>query len=122
MSKGLSEQMKQILNEYEGSVDDAIDQALKTTGRQTKAKLKSVSPKDHGDYAQGWSVKRVDDKSIVVYNSKYPGLTHLLTNGHAIVNQTGKYGRLSGDNHIQEVEAEYNEKFEEEIKKQLNNE
>lgn len=117
---GISEQMQEILEEYEDDVDEVIDKTLKSTGRQIKAKLKEVSPEEYGDYAKGWQVKRTDDKGIVVYNSKYPGLTHLLSNGHAIVNGYGEYGRVNGDNHIQEAETEYVKKFEEELINNLN--
>ena len=81
MAKSISEQMQEILKEYENDVDGALDKSLKVIGKESKAKLKEVSPKDHGDYAKGWTYKRTDDKEITVYNSKYPGLTHLLSNG-----------------------------------------
>lgn len=118
---GVSKQMQEILKEVEGDVNDAIAKSLNTTGKQAKTKLQEVSPKEHGDYAKGWTYKRTDDKEVTVCNSKYPGLTHLLNNGHAIVNQYGRQpGRVNGDNHIQNVETEFNERFEEEIIKQLN--
>lgn len=120
MAISISEQMQEILKEVEGDVNDAIESSLKTTGKQTQARLKEVSPKKYGDYAKGWTYKRTDDKEVTVYNSKYPGLTHLLSNGHAIVNQHGRYGRVNGDNHIQKVEDEFNEKFETELIKQIN--
>ena len=120
MAKSVSEQIQEILKEYEDDVDGAIEKSLKTIGKESKAKLKEVSPKDHGDYASGWTYKRTDDKEITVYNSKYPGLTHLLSNGHVIRNQHGQYGRLNGDNHIGQVESEYNQKFEQEVVKELN--
>lgn len=120
MAIGISKQMQEILKEVEDDVNTAIDRSLKTTGKQAKARLKEVSPKEHGDYSKGWTYTRTDDKEVTVYNSKYPGLTHLLNNGHAIVNQHGSYGRVNGDNHIKNVETEFNERFEEEIIKQLN--
>lgn len=119
MAKSISEQMQEILKEVEGDVNGAIDKSLKVIGKETRDKLKEVSPKDHGDYAKGWTYKRTDEKGVTVYNSKYPGLTHLLSKGHAIVNQHGKYGRLNGDNHIGQVETEYNQKIEQEVIKEL---
>lgn len=118
---GVSKQMQEILKEVENDVNTAIDNSLKTTGKQAKARLKEVSPKDHGDYSEGWTYTRTDKKGITVHNSKYPGLTHLLNNGHVIVNQYGRQpGRVNGDNHIKNVETEFNERFEEEIMKELN--
>lgn len=120
MAISISEQMQEILKEVEGDVNDAVEKSLSKTGKQTKARLQEVSPKKYGDYAKGWTYKRTDEKGITVYNSKYPGLAHLLNNGHAIVNQHGRYGRVNGDNHIKKVEDEFNEKFEQEIMKELN--
>ena len=37
-----------------------------------------------------------------------------------IKNQYGQYGRLNGDNHIGQVETEFNEKFVNEVVKELN--
>lgn len=120
MAIGISEQMQKILEEVEGDVNDAIEKSLKTTGKGAKTKLQEVSPKEHGDYAKGWTYKRTDDMEVTVYNAKFPGLAHLLSNGHAIVNMHGRFGRVNGDNHIKKVEDEFNEKFEQEIMKELN--
>ena len=113
--------MKQILEEISDDVDESIEHALNVTGKGARAKLKEVSPKEHGDYAKGWKVKRTDDKEITIYNSKMPGLAHLLNNGHAIVNKYGECGRYNGDHHIDKVEEEYIEKYEQAIIEAINN-
>lgn len=46
-----------------------------------------------------------------VNNGKQPGLTHLLENGHMIVNKKGSYGRTSGIKHIAPVNDEEQDTF-----------
>lgn len=56
---------------------------------------------------------------FIIKNKEYR-LTHLLNNGHAVVNQHGRYsGRVKGDNHIKKAEEFSKNKFLEEIEKRL---
>lgn len=101
-NKTLAEQMAEILNEVSESVGEALDTALATVPAETSKNLRSNSPKQTGEYASGWRVKRSKkNRTATVYNAKMPGLTHLLENGHAIVNRYGKYGRVNGVKHIE---------------------
>ena len=102
--KSFSVQMADILKEIGANVDESIDEALKKVPKRASAKLKSVSPKGRGKYAKGWRTKRIDDKTVVVYNAALPGFTHLLENGHVIRNKKGTYGRTHGIKHIAPVE------------------
>lgn len=109
--KNFSVQMADILKEIGANVDESIDEALKKVPKKASTKLKSVSPKRHGKYAKGWRVKRIDDKTAVVYNAALPGFTHLLENGHVIKNSKGEYGRAPAHKHIAPVEEESIEEF-----------
>lgn len=109
--KSFSVQMADILKEIGANVDESIDEALKKVPKKAAAKLRNVSPKDDGRYAKGWRSKRIDDKTVVVYNASLPGFTHLLENGHAIVNKYGEYGRTNGKPHIAPVEEETIDEF-----------
>ena len=109
--KSFSVQMADILKEIRANVDESIDEALKKVPKRASAKLKSVSPKGSGKYAKGWRTKRIDDKTVVVYNAALPGFTHLLENGHVIKNAKGEYGRAPAHKHIAPVEEEAIENF-----------
>lgn len=113
--KDITEQMEEILKDVTAGVNEAIDDGLRKTPKRAAAKLRSVSPRDKGDYARGWTMKRLDKKAAVVYNATFPGLTHLLNNGHDIVTKKGRVGRVNGDKHINAVEEEYIEEFLNEI-------
>ena len=109
--KSFSVQMADILKEIGANVDESIDEALKKVPKRASAKLKSVSPKGSGKYAKGWRTKRIDDKTVVVYNAALPGFTHLLENGHVIKNAKGEYGRAPAHKHIAPVEEEAVDEF-----------
>lgn len=110
-NKSFSIQMADILKEIGANVDESIDEALKKVPKKAAAKLKNVSPKGRGKYAKGWRTKRIDDKTVVVYNATLPGFTHLLENGHVIKNSKGEYGRAPAHKHIAPVEEEAVDEF-----------
>lgn len=75
-----------------------------------------------GSYAKAWSVKKDPDKKQGVrygkkiYNRRYPHLTHLLENGHWLVNSKGHiYGQVKAIPHIEKNGEEYAEKVQKEI-------
>lgn len=107
----LSDQMTAILNDVSNGAEEALDTGLKSVQKSTPAKLKERSPKKSGEYASGWRAKKLDKGAVVVYNAKQPGLTHLLENGHMIVNKKGSYGRYNGVKHIAPVDQEEQQAF-----------
>lgn len=82
----LSQQMKEILENYTDEVVDAIRDVLEDVSEEAADELKSSSPKRTGKYARSWSsdneMKRTY-MSAVVHNKRHYQLTHLLENGHA---------------------------------------
>ena len=77
--------MADILKEIGANVDESIDEALKKVPKRASAKLKSVSPKGRGEYAKGWRTKRIDDKTVVVYNAALPAMILPRANGGEVV-------------------------------------
>lgn len=79
-------------------------------GKDTSSYLKRTSPRGHRrskTYAQGWEFK-IDDKRVnsyggKVWNATNYQLTHLLENGHLIVNKIGGVGWASARPHIDEA-------------------
>ena len=125
--ESLTIQMNKILEEYVDEARDAINEAAESVAKQTVQKLKATSPKKRikgGTYASGWTLKTLSvgasSTAITVYNSKAPGLTHLLENGHASYNQHGgSYRYVSGRPHIKPVEEWANQEFENECRRRL---
>ena len=124
MAVDVSKELAEILEEYHGELDDAIETVFSDVARETKAMLKSTSPRTEGGgkhYANGWAVNiNKRSKTTTVYNKTKPGLTHLLENGHQVRNQYGTYQPLSGTPHIKPAEEWANAQIERRIMEVLN--
>lgn len=113
MSEPVTAQMKNLLDLCEREIRDAVDESEEWVAERSMERLKDSSPRrskykkgsrPKGKYARGWRAKNEGD-GWVVYNSTDWQLTHLLNNGHAVVNRFGDTGkRVNGDNHIGKVE------------------
>lgn len=116
-------QMKDVLDEYSKEVARATNNSMDVVGKEAVRKLKSTSPKKTGDYAKGWGLKRSRGPNriniVTVHNRTDYQLTHLLENGHMIVNGKGTYGRAPAIKHIAPVEQWANGELPEEIKREL---
>ncbi|MBQ8933926.1 MAG: HK97 gp10 family phage protein [Lachnospiraceae bacterium] len=95
-------QMENLLDGYSKELETAADKVASGVASAAVNKLKKSSPRGKGKkhYADGWKKVRVRKGEYTVHNSTKPGLTHLLNNGHAKSNGSG---RTDGDNHIGEV-------------------
>lgn len=100
-TKSVEVQMAEILKEYADEVKEISDEATAKAAKKTAADLRSNAPAETGEYASGWRSKKLSNNGYVVYNSKMPGLTHLLENGHVVVNAKGKVGRANPIKHIE---------------------
>lgn len=120
--RSVSEQLKAVLDDESKHVREVTEQAIKTVSKQAVQRLKTDSPKKSGDYANGWTVKRVDGLESIIYNKTAPGLTHLLENGHAVKpdpKHPGKKARVNGIKHIKPVERWANAELQAEIERNL---
>lgn len=116
----LATDIEQILEEYHGDVENLTVETVKEIGQKGVQALKSSSSvfKGTGKYKSGWSYKVEDTRmgaKAILYNSKLPGLPHLLEHGHA---KRGG-GRVSGTVHIQPVEDELEKAFTQELEKKI---
>lgn len=115
-AEDLGKEIAIALKEYTSDVTEAIGEEIKEIATDAVKELKAASPKKSGDYAKGWS-KRKEQDGYVIYNSKKPGLTHLLEHGHA---KSGG-GRVEGKVHIRPVEEKVNKRVEEAVEKAIKN-
>lgn len=109
MTDSVEVQMGQILDEYVEKVHEVTNESIKHSSKEAVQKLRSTSPRNEkgkraGRYARGWT-KKAGDYETVVYNKTDWQLTHLLANGHVVVNRYGDTGaRTKPDSHIADVE------------------
>lgn len=113
----LTAQINNVLAQYTSDVNVTVDEVMKNGAQQAKKALQQLSPADTGKYAKSWAVKKEKGRYIV-YNKK-PGLTHLLENGHDIIRDGKKVGRVQGRPHIKPVEEMVTEDIIKELESRL---
>lgn len=114
-------QMQKILDEYGREASAAIEKSSVGVGAAAANKLKANSPRQkhhYRRYAEGWRWKK-DKNGTVVYNATNWQLTHLLENGHVVINGTGRVGDAPAVKHIEPVEQWANEEFENRVRREL---
>ena len=107
----VSIQMEKILLEASKEVRRAASEAQDKTAKEAKQMLRNNSPRHNPHtrkYAEGWSIKRQRTGTgiplVTLYNRTNAPLTHLLENGHRIINAKGEGGRTRPIKHIAPVE------------------
>ena len=116
---GLADAVMDTLEEYAGLAAEDVKRAVKDAGDVVKDDIRSHSPKDTGDYAKSWAVKKRKETSnsmtVVVHSRNRYQLAHLLEFGHA---KRGG-GRVSARPHIASAEQKGIGHLEVEIRKAL---
>ena len=112
----LAADIRQILEDYEGDIQNLTKETVKKIGNKGVQALKSNSSVfgGTGKYKSGWSSRIEETRTgakAILHNAKVPGLPHLLEYGHA---KRGG-GRVSGKIHIQPVEEELEKAFTQEL-------
>lgn len=117
-----SVQLNNVIDGYSKELARATTNAMDEVAKESVKTLKKTSPKRSGKYAKGWTVKRQKSSggvpTITVHNKVYQ-LTHLLENGHRIVNAKGEFGRVNGIKHIAPVEQWANNELPRRIEEEL---
>ena len=116
---GLADAVMDTLEEYAGLAAEDVKQAVRDAGDVVKDDIRSHAPKDTGDYAKSWAVKKMKETSssltVTVHSRNRYQLAHLLEFGHA---KRGG-GRVAARPHIASAEQKGMEYLEEEIRKAL---
>ncbi len=122
MKLNLSQQMKEILEDYTDDVMHEVENILVESGAEAASELQAASPKRKtrggGKYAKSWTSEQTSGRTyttVNVHNKKYYRLTHLLENGHA---KRGG-GRVEAIPHIGTINDETQEKAIEKIKEAI---
>jgi hypothetical protein len=113
----MAAEIESILDEYADDITEGLEEittdVAKAGAKAIRASARSMFG-GTGKYASGWT-QQVEKKGYwtkaTIYNSKTPGLPHLLEYGHAKVNG----GRVAGRAHIEPVERQIAEQFERKV-------
>lgn len=108
---GLAGTLSATLEQWVKDGDIKLKEAVGKRAVKCKRKIINDSPYEYGGYSRGWTARTMfngeRDIRIRIYNKDYPGLTHLLENGHGIIDKNGKvHGRTQGFPHIRPAEQE----------------
>lgn len=122
----LGDEIKKILNEYEGEVTKNVDSITKKIGQKGAAALRNKSKDtfEGKEYAKGWTATTEKTRLytvVTIHNKRQAGLAHLLEFGHVSANGTGRNYQtdkapVEGRAHIAPVEEELVIQYEKEVK------
>ena len=127
----LGDAIKEILDEYEGDVQNNLDVITKQIGKKGAAALRNASketfPKGEGKYAKGWTSTVEEGRlytTVTIHNKNQAGLAHLLEYGHVSANGYGRNYQtdkapVQGREHIAPIEKELVVQYEREVKSVL---
>ena len=117
----LADAVMETLEEYADLAAEDVKQAVRDAGEMVKKEIRANAPKDTGDYAKSWAVKKKKETSssltLTVHSKNRYQLAHLLEYGHAKRNG----GRVEGKAHIAPAEEKGIRQLEEEIERSLSN-
>ena len=102
--------MEQILDEYKNMTSEGMQKAADDTSKEVQ-KLTKERARGRlggtGDYAKGWSVRKVSDTYAhhrrTVYNRSLPGLAHLLEHGHGGPQPASPHPHIVTDEETEEI-------------------
>lgn len=124
----LQGEIQKMLEKYGEEVLEIVEEEAPKAAKEAAKKLnakKSFAAGSHasGKYAKGWTTMTESQRtgvSATVYNAKYPGLAHLLENGHATRNGTGRsYPATPAYPHIGDVNEETQQDFVDAIERRV---
>ena len=115
----LADAVMETLEEYADLAAEDVKQAVRDTGETVRKEIRANAPKDTGDYAKSWAVKKTKETSssltLTVHSKNRYQLAHLLEFGHAL----RKGGRTRAFPHIAPAEERAAQTLEREVEKAL---
>ena len=115
----LASAINEALQEYRDLAAEDMKRVINDAGKTIRKEIKARAPRESGQYAKSWRVKKIHEDSqsveLMVYSPKRYFLTHLLEHGHAKRNG----GRVSARPHIAPAEEVGEEKLMKDLEKAL---
>jgi hypothetical protein len=104
----LAKEIEKALEDFVGVTEEACDKGVRETARDAVQALHNAHPSGSGkygswdDYNSGWKVMQTKTdkryhRKATIHNETHYQLTHLLENGHALVQggHTGKFPHIA---------------------------
>ena len=117
----LAREVMKGLDEYADVTTEQVKRAVRKAGNTVRKEIQQNAPKNTGDYAKSWAVKKVRESShtleLVVHSKNRYQLTHLLEFGHCLRNG----GRTRAVPHIAPAEEKGIEQLEKMIERDIRN-
>ena len=117
----LAREVMKGLDEYADVTTEQVKKAVRKAGNTVRREIQENAPKNTGDYAKSWAVKKVRESShtleLVVHSKNRYQLTHLLEFGHCLRNG----GRTRAMPHIAPAEEKGIEQLEKQIERSIRN-
>ena len=117
----LAREVMKGLDEYADVTTEQVKKAVRKAGNTVRREIQENAPKNTGDYAKSWAVKKVRESShtleLVVHSKNRYQLTHLLEFGHCLRNG----GRTRAIQHIAPAEEKGIEQLEKQIERSIRN-
>ena len=117
----LAREVMKGLDEYADVTTEQVKKAVRKAGNTVRREIQENAPKNTGDYAKSWAVKKVRESShtleVVVHSKNRYQLTHLLEFGHCLRNG----GRTRAVPHIAPAEEKGIEQLEKMIERDIRN-
>ena len=117
----LAKEVMRGLDEYADVTTEQVKKAVRKAGNTVRREIQENAPKNTGDYAKSWAVKKVRESShtleLVVHSKNRYQLTHLLEFGHCLRNG----GRTRAVPHIAPAEEKGIEQLEKMIERDIRN-
>ncbi len=115
----LADAIEEGLKEYGNIATDVVKKSVKKAGATVRKEISANAPKNTGEYAKSWAVKKVKETAnaltMVVRSKNRYQIAHLLEHGHAKRNG----GRVKAILHIKEAEKKGEDELVKLIKKGL---
>ena len=117
----LAREVMRGLDEYADVTTEQVKKAVRKAGNTVRREIQQNAPKNTGDYAKSWAVKKVRESphtlELVVHSKNRYQLTHLLEFGHCLRNG----GRTRAIPHIAPAEEKGIEQLEKQIERSIRN-
>ena len=117
----LAREVMKGLDEDADVTTEQVKKAVRKAGNTVRREIQENAPKNTGDYAKSWAVKKVRESShtleLVVHSKNRYQLTHLLEFGHCLRNG----GRTRAMPHIAPAEEKGIEQLEKMIERDIRN-
>lgn len=127
----VSTAINKIVTDYAKGVKLCIPKVLRRLGASGAKELRAAAAakfpvpgrkKVTGKYAQGWTYEVTSNRTgdiLKIYNSKVPGLAHLLEHGHPVVRKGQVIGQAPAYVHIAPVASKLESDAVQEILKEV---